>query len=98
MDTRRFHEEGFNDFLQELVDSEQLEPMQKGITKLVIDKGYDILSDKQKHVFNYMIDEICTETCERCGIEIPWCEMFDALDNGGYCNYCKHMLEKNEDE
>lgn len=47
MNSARFYEEDFSGFLQQLVDSKQLEPMQEGITKLVIDKGYDILSEKQ---------------------------------------------------
>lgn len=98
MNSARFHEEDFSGFLQQLVDSKQLEPMQEGITKLVIDKGYDILSEKQRKVFDYMINTTCKETCERCESDIPWCEMFEALDNGGYCNYCQHMLEKLEDE
>jgi len=98
MDTTRYNEDDFTGFLQELIDSNQLEPMQKGITKLVIDKGYDALSFKQKTVFDYMVEEYTNDVCERCGVEIPWCEMLDTLDNGGYCNYCKHMLEKNEKE
>lgn len=47
MNSARFYEEDFSGFLQQLVDSKQLELMQEGITKLVIDKGYDILSKKQ---------------------------------------------------
>ena len=39
MNSARFYEEDFSGFLQQLVDSKQLEPMQEGITKLVIDKG-----------------------------------------------------------
>lgn len=98
MDSLRFYEEDLSGFLQQLVQSKQLESMQEGITKLVIDKGYDNLSVKQKSVFDYMIDTTCKETCERCGCDIPWCEMFEALDNGGYCNYCQHMWEKIKNE
>jgi hypothetical protein len=48
MDTDREYE----DFLQEIVDGEHLEGAALGITKLVIDKGEDALSDKQRFVFN----------------------------------------------
>ena len=57
-------------------------------------KGYDSLSDKQKYVFDKAIEKNAVDKCQRCGIDIPWCEMLEALDNGGYCNYCHHMMEK----
>ncbi|MEA4918159.1 hypothetical protein [Proteiniphilum sp.] len=98
MDQKRFIEEDFNGYLNQLIESHRLEPIQEGITKLVIDKGYDFLSIKQKKVFDYMIDTNTVDSCERCGSDIPFCEMFEALDNGGLCNYCQHMKEKLEYE
>ena len=38
------------------------------------------------------------DECQRCGEDIPWCEMFEALDNGGYCSYCQHVMEKMNEE
>ena len=98
MDSIRFNEEDFNGYLEQLIESGRLDLMQSGITKLVIDRGYDALSPKQRKVFDYMIDTNTVESCERCACDIPWCEMLEALDNGGYCNYCQHMMEKLEDE
>ena len=44
MDSIRFNEEDFNGYLEQLIESGRLDLMQSGITKLVIDKGYDALS------------------------------------------------------
>ena len=93
MNNDRFYEEDFNSFLQHMIDSKRLEPIQEGITKLVIDKGYDALSVKQKKVFDYMIETNFVEKCKLDEIDIPWCEMFEALDNGGYCIHCQHIME-----
>lgn len=98
MNEKRFYEEDFSSFLEELVDSWHLESKQAGITKRVIDKGYDSLSLKQKYVFNYMIQSLCIDRCTLCKDEIPWSEMFAAIDNGGYCSLCQHKIEKWEDE
>lgn len=45
-----------------------------------------------------MIRNNSVEECQRCACDIPWSEMLEALDNGGYCNYCQHMMEKLENE
>ena len=96
MDRKRFHEDDFNEFLESLIQSGRLDAMQSGITKLVIDRGYDRLSPKQKKVFDYMIDTNSVEICERCANEIPWNEMIFALDNGGY--YCQYIEDKIKEE
>jgi hypothetical protein len=90
-------DEGFHDFLREVLDSGQLDQAATGITRLVIDKGEDALSDKQKHVFKkYVLDAFTTKECRRCHLEIPWSEMLEAHDNGGLCSWCVKM-ESNED-
>ncbi len=98
MKDNRNKEEDFKGFVQELVNSCRIEGKEAGIAKLMIDKGYDALSDKQKYVFDKMISENTIDTCKRCGCDIPLCEMLEALDNGGFCNYCQHMMEKIEKE
>ena len=99
MNINRYDEEGFAEFLQELLDSGSIDDGKEiGITKQVIDKGYDSLSDKQKWVFDKMIDANTFDECNRCGDSIPWCEMMYALDNDGLCSYCVHQLEKLDEE
>lgn len=96
MKKSRYNEEDFDGFVEQLIGSGRIDDKQSGIAKLYLDKGYDILSEKQKYVFDKSIEDNSIDSCERCGIDIPWCEMLDALDNGGYCNYCQHMMEKEE--
>ena len=94
----RYNEEDFNSFIEQLIESGRIEGMEAGIAKYMIDHGYEALSAKQKHVFDHMIANNTVDKCKRCVIDIPWCEMLEALDNGGYCNYCQHMMEKIEAE
>lgn len=94
MKKNRYYEEDFEGFLEQLINSGRLDDKQAGIAKFMIDNGYDALSDKQKYVFDHMIANNTVNECTRCAIDIPWSEMLEALDNGGYCNYCQHMMEK----
>ena len=98
MKRTRYYEDDFEGFIHELIDSGRLEAKEVGIAKYMLDNGYNSLSQKQAFVFDRMIDNNTIERCKRCDMDIPWCEMFDALDNGGYCNYCKHMMEKMDEE
>lgn len=88
-------EHEFEDFLKEILDAGHLEGAAEGITKLVIDKGEKALSPKQSFVFQKeVLDEFITKECKRCGGDIPYCEMYAAYDNGGYCSWCQHQIEK----
>lgn len=92
MDTSRYSEEDFSGFIQELIDTKRLsDSKEEGIAKLVIDKGFDSLSDKQKFVFEKAISHYVYDECERCHGEIPWCEMSAAEDNGGLCSWCQQL-------
>jgi len=86
---------GYTDFLQQVVDMKHLEDPALGITKQVIDKGEDSLSDKQRFVFKKeVINEFTVADCSRCGNPVPWSEMYDAVTDHGMCNYCWHMNQK----
>lgn len=98
MKTERYLGKGFNGFVEELINSNHLDEKEKGIAKLMLDKGYDSLSDKQKYVFDKAIENNTINECKRCGSTIPWSEMLEALDNGRYCNYCQHLKEKIDQE
>lgn len=90
----RYLENDFNGFVEELIILSRIEDKEEGIAKRMLAKGYDSLSDKQKYVFDRAIEKNTVDKCQRCSIDILWCEMLEALDNGGYCNYCHHMMEK----
>lgn len=93
-----YYDDEFKGFVQALIDSGRIEGKEAGIAKCMLDKGYDALSDKQKYVFDKMIENNTIAECKRCGCDIPWSEMLEALDNGGYCNYCQYMMEKIDKE
>lgn len=90
-------DDGFTGFLEEIVASEGIEGPVLGITKLVIDKGQDALSAKQEYIFKTQVLDVYTiDECKRCSNDIPWVEMFEASDNGGYCGWCAHMMAKDD--
>lgn len=83
-------------YIKELIEQERLEGTALGVAmKVVADGGIYSLSDSQKHVFDrYVIQENNVELCTMCSQPISYCEMIGALDNGGYCSYCVHRMEK----
>ncbi|PDP67939.1 hypothetical protein [Prevotella intermedia] len=94
----RYSEEDFNSFVQELIDSDRLEGKELGISKRMLEVGYDQLTNKQKYVFDKAIRNNTVDKCEICCDDISFNEMLEALDNGGYCSHCKNMMEKLEKE
>lgn len=93
----RFSEEDFKDFLEFLLKSGRIDnPKEIGIIKCVIDNGYDSLSTKQMYVFNNTIAQNSVDECVMCLCDIPWCEMMEALENGGYCCHCRHLIDKDD--
>ena len=98
MNINRYNEEDFGGFVSALITSGRIEGKEAGIAKYMIDHGYESLSEKQKFVFDQMIKDNTVDECQRCGVDIPWCEMLEALDNGGLCGYCQHVKEKMDAE
>lgn len=98
MRKEKYNEEGLSAFIEELIDSNRLEGMEADIAKLMLDKGYASLSKKQRYIFDKSIENHTIDECQLCGVDIPWCEMLEALVNGGYCGYCQHMMEKINEE
>lgn len=96
MNKNRYTEDDFEGFIDQLYDLGRIDSKQAGIAKYMIDNGYDALSARQKYVFDRMIADNTVDECKACVTDIPWCEMLEALDNGGYCNYCQHMMEKDD--
>ena len=64
----------------------------------IIDCGTDKLSEESKEVLDKFLSGICPEYCKQCGEPIPWSEMLEAIDNGGYCSYCENVRNKIEEE
>ncbi|WP_412476638.1 hypothetical protein [Flavobacterium sp. TBRC 19031] len=98
METKRYHEEDFGGFIQELLDGKRFnDSKEEGIAKLVIDRGYDALTDKQRFVFEKAISHYEYDECSRCGHDIPWSEMSAAEDNGGMCSWCQQLSRNDKD-
>lgn len=92
-------DEDYLSYLQELIDYEMIDEDTAGygVTKMIIDGRINELSQAQWNAFVYHVaKEFYVDECARCAQSIPWCEMIAALDNGGYCNYCQHMMEKDD--
>jgi hypothetical protein len=88
---------GLSAFLQELISLQAVGGAALGITKLVMDRGEEALSDKQKFVFDrHVLEPNTVKACKFCDGDIPWCEMLAALDNGGYCSWCANLLSKGD--
>ena len=94
MEEKRYFEEDFNDFLQELLERgifKSQDGREEGVAKFCIDKGYELLSPKQKYVLKEQIKDLVYDKCKRCGNNIPWCEMSASEDNGGMCGWCQQL-------
>lgn len=86
MDITNFDDPDFVDFLRAL--SDELESERQEILKCVVDGGhvaYGALSNREKRIFNEVVDTNTITNCERCGNPIPWDDMIEACNSGGYC-------------
>lgn len=87
----------FNYFLKQVIDSEGLSDKAEGITRLVLAKGIEVLSEKQRYVFQTeVIDEYTVQECDRCGNDVPWSEMFDAVTEDGLCGWCRQLSDHDD--
>lgn len=90
----------FIDYIEDLLKLGRIDnEISIGITKMVVEKRGDELSEKQWNAFKkYVVEPNFVESCTACAESVPWCEMLEAVDNGGYCSWCSHMIEKRERE
>ena len=72
------------------------EPKEIGIAKQAISRGYEILSDKQRYVLEHDVVEPNTVLeCKFRGCELSWDEMYEAFNGDGFCDSCRHDLQRN---
>ncbi len=97
MDENRYFEEDFSNFLIQIINDNRLDSSKEiGIVKLAVEKDFESLSDKQKYVLKKAISNMLYEKCDLCTIDIPWSEMTNAEENGGFCSSCWHTMNKND--
>ena len=88
--------EGFLDYLRTIIDNID-DSTTKGIGKLALDRGVEILSDRQKYTLEQGISDYIIEECDYCGDQISFEDMPFAIDNGK-CSACNHSWERIENE
>lgn len=99
MDITNFDDPDFVDFLQELLIEQ--DPEERDILQRVIAGGrvaYGALSDKEKRIFDEIVDMNTITNCKRCGIPIPWNDMIEARNSGGYCSFCRNNKPNLDDD
>jgi hypothetical protein len=92
-------DEEFESYVKELLDNDKLDgDVVIGIAKQIVSKGAPSISDYQLDTFiNHGIWEHLYEAeCRRCGEDIPWSEMLNAVEESGNCSYCQHMIDKDD--
>ena len=98
MDWRETFDESF-------LDKEALEFLVKyhlgdaaaGITRQVIGKGLNSLSEPQLHVFKTEVVDIwLIRKCKRCQTDVPGRDLIGAWENGGFCSYCADKIDKDD--
>jgi len=81
-----------NAYLRELLAEYVFEGPAEGIIRLVIDQGFDVLSEKQAWVFHrHVIRHHFPSDCGRCGADLTWSNL---LYHEGWCAWCHHQWSK----
>jgi hypothetical protein len=96
----RNHEmETKKEFLQKLVDNEDLDGTAHRIAEVVIANGEDGLTPKQKLVFERYVIRVFAKPCKGCDCNIPWEDKYEAYHEwDGVCFDCHDGMTKDRDE
>jgi hypothetical protein len=86
-----------NEFLQHLIDADELTDKQLGIAKIVIAKGEGALKGYQPGVLQSILDDYAPDQCERHGYTLPWGEKYEFYRTGRCC-YCERDDERHAEE
>jgi hypothetical protein len=74
-----------------------LEDPAAGIAKLVLVQGEEVLSDKQRHVYErHVLKEYFEIDCSRCHSPIPFGELIGAWENDNLCSWCINQVSKDD--
>jgi hypothetical protein len=96
----------FFDYLSQLIDSEVLDDAALGITKQIINKGFDSLTPKQDVVFDKNVLKPYTRKyCKglnndykNCQGGPRWEEMYDVVFEDSFCSFCQHCFDEMEND
>jgi hypothetical protein len=67
-----------DDLIAIMVEEEVIDGAALGVCKLILDRGVDALSEKQKWVLHYAVEPYLVFTCKDCGDFFTFAEMFEA--------------------
>jgi hypothetical protein len=98
---RKEEMEAKKEFLQKLVDNDDLDEPARGITRQVIGQGEDSLSPKPKQSFVFKRDviRVFAKPCKGCGCDIPWEDKYEAYHEwDGFCFDCHDGMTKDRNE
>jgi hypothetical protein len=88
-------EQSRNNYLQQLIDGEDIKGAAAGITKKVIADGEESLSQKQSYVFNEeVVKPFLYLKCEQCGTQIDFDDAYEALHGNMLCASCQYDRDK----
>ena len=90
------HEDDLKDFLSQLMDRSELEGAIEGITKFLLTKGFNSLSDKQKYVLKNFAENYASDhECERCGNgNVAALTDHIFISENSLCPMCEYDREK----
>jgi hypothetical protein len=69
-------------FLKLLINGGKLAGAALGIAKQAVDEGPDTLSGNQSATLEIAVNQLVSGKCQSCGDDIPWPEMYQAIDSG----------------
>ena len=83
-----------NAYLTDLLVQGLLEGPALGITRLVIDQGFEVLSERQAAVFHrHVIRHHFHPDCPRCGTDLTWSNLWR---HERWCAYCHNLWHRND--
>jgi hypothetical protein len=86
------------EILRELLADGQIQGPAAGVTRQLLARGENSLSDRQEWVFSTQVREkYIDRICELCEQRIPVSEVRESWSNGGYCGICARILGKSGD-
>jgi hypothetical protein len=86
-------QEGLLDFFKALVESgavDESSDLGRQLKEAIEQEDPSIVMDEPTEELQAYLE------CSRCANPIPPSELVAALDNGGNCGYCDHMLNKDD--
>ena len=81
--------------LNYLIQRSMIDDHAAGVTRQVIAKGLNSLTEKQAYIFRtHVVDEWLIRKCPRCQAELSGDDLILAWENKGFCSYCVDKMSE----